>query len=117
MEAVVILARCSANKLMFGMRTQKMSDGDWWRTWAFPLDEHRARKEGYDLTPIQGNLYFTESYPGCPYCGTKSLVHCNICHKLTCWNNESHLRCAWCGNNMRKISQMKEKLSLMGGDI
>ena len=19
-----------------------MSDGDWWRTWAFPIDEHRA---------------------------------------------------------------------------
>lgn len=116
MEAVVILARCSVNKLMFGMRTQKMADGDWWRTWAFPINEQRAHNEGYDKTSIEGSLYYTESYPGCPYCGKKGFVQCNKCHKLSCYNGELRLRCAWCGNDMRDIT-IKKEFNLTGGDI
>ena len=44
MDAAVILAKCYKTKKMYGMRSQKMNDGDWWRTWAFPIDEKRARK-------------------------------------------------------------------------
>lgn len=117
MEAVVILAKCTKGNRTYGMRTQKMSDGDWWRTWAFSVDDKRAHKEGYDVTPIQGNLYHTEDYPGCPYCGTMNFVHCNVCHKLTCWNGETRIICPWCGNDMDNIVPATEKFNLSGGDV
>ena len=117
MEAVVILAKCSKNKSLYGMRAQKMNDGDWWRTWAFPVDERKAHKEGYDITNIQGNLYHTEDYPGCPYCGAKSFVLCNKCNKITCWKGETRLTCQWCGNDMNNIIAAIERFNLSGGDI
>ena len=79
MNASVVLIRCPRNKGVFGARTQQMNDGDWWRTWAFAIDENRAKREGYDLEKVKGNLYCTDEYPGCPYCGTKSFVQCNKC--------------------------------------
>jgi len=117
MEAAVIVAKCSKNGQTYGMRTQKMNDGDWWRTWAFSIDEKKAKKEGYDVTKVQGNMYHTEEYPGCPYCRTKSFVQCNKCGKLTCWNGETEMMCAWCGNNMDNIVSATEKFNLSGGDI
>ena len=117
MEAAVLLAKCGKRKQIYGIRTQKMNDGDWWRTWAFPIDEHRAGSEGYDLTTVHGNLYHTEDYPGCPFCGTKNFVLCNKCHKISCWNGESRLECPWCGNDMNNIVTATEKFNLSGGDI
>lgn len=117
MEAVVITGKCAKRSLMYGMRIQKMSDGDWWRTWAFPIDEKRAHNEGYDVTPVQGNLFHTEEYPGCPYCKATSFVQCNKCRKLTCWNGEIKLLCQWCGNNMDNIVTATEKFNVSGGDI
>lgn len=117
MEAAVILAKCPKRKLIYGMRTQKLSDGDWWRTWAFPVDEHKANYEGYDVTKVQGNLYHTDEYPGCPYCGTKNFVQCNTCHKISCWGGETRLICEWCGNDMDNIVSSTEKLDVSGGDI
>ena len=117
MEAAVILAKCPKNRQMYGMRTQKMSDGDWWRTWAFPINESRAHQEGYDMVRIHGNLYAMDEYPGCPYCGTKSFVRCDNCGKLTCWNNESILDCLWCGNRMNNIMLATERFHLYGGDV
>ena len=117
MEAAVILAKCTRRKLVYGMRTQKMDDGDWWRTWAFPLDEYNARNEGYDKTIVQGNMYYTKEYPGCPYCKTKNFVQCGKCKKLSCWNSETKLTCLWCGNNMDSIVTTEERFNLSGGDI
>ncbi len=116
-EAAVITAKCSKGKQTYGIRIQKMEDGDWWRTWAFPIDEKRASKESYDATKAQGNLYVTEGYPGCPYCGTKGFVQCGSCHKLSCWNGESRLVCPWCGSEMKEIVSAKEKFDVSGGDI
>ena len=117
MDAAVILAKCYKTKKMYGMRSQKMNDGEWWRTWAFPIDEKRAHGEGYDTTIVQGNMYHTEEYPGCPYCGTKNFVQCNKCRKLSCWNGETRLTCLWCGNDMNNIATATEKFNLSGGDI
>lgn len=116
-EAAVIAAKCPKHKKMYGIRTQKMADGDWWRTWAFPIDEKRAHNEGYDATSVNGNMYYAEGYPGCPYCGSMGFVQCNKCHKLTCWNGESRLTCEWCGNDMDNIAPATEKITLKGGDI
>lgn len=117
MEAAVVVAKCSKGKRTYGIRTQKMEDGDWWRTWAFPIDEKRARKENYDQTKIQGNLYCTEDYPGCPYCGTKGFVLCGNCHKISCWNGETSLTCPWCGSKLEEISAATKKFDLSGGDV
>ena len=116
MEATVILARCSKDRRAFGMRTQKMSDGDWWRMWAFPIDERRAHHEGYDTTEIRGSLKYAEGYPGCPYCGAMNFVRCGTCDKLTCYNNEVKLGCGWCGTLMTNITPVQE-FTLTGGDV
>lgn len=73
-----------------------MNDGDWWRTWSFPMKKTQAKSEGFDKNSVKGNMYATEEYPGCPYCGTFGFVQCNTCHKITCWNSESSLVCEWC---------------------
>lgn len=117
MEAVILLAKCGRRKQIYGVRTQKMNDEDWWRTWAFSIDEHRANSEGYDITTVQGKLYHTEKYPGYPYCGTKSFVMCDQCLIISCWNGELRLKCPWCGNEMNNIVIATEKFNLSGGDI
>lgn len=117
MEAAVILAKCAKRNQIYGIRTQKMQDGDWWRTWAFPVDESRARREGYDVTEVQGNLYPTEGYPGCPFCGTVSFVQCNKCRRISCWHGESSVTCPWCGTGLENITLATEKFQVSGGDI
>lgn len=117
MEAAVIMQMCSRNKRPFGVRTQKMEDHDWWRTWSFVIDERRAQSEGYDVTPVQGNLYATKEYPGCPYCGALNFVQCNRCRKISCWNQETRMNCPWCSNDMNNIVTATEKFNLSGGDI
>lgn len=114
MEANILLIRCAKAKRAFGVRIQKMKDGDWWRTWAFKISEKSASSEGYEKNNVQGNLYETEEYPGCPHCGTKGFVQCNKCHKLTCWNGETVLNCQWCGNVMDNIVTATEKFNVSG---
>lgn len=115
MKAMVILIKCSKYKRCFGARTQLMEDGDWWRTWAFPIGEDTASKEGFDKENIKGNLYTTEEYPGCPYCGTNRFVQCNKCGKLTCWNGENSIICEWCGNTLDNIEIAQDKFDMFGG--
>ena len=115
MEAVIIMQKCSKKKAMFGVRVEKMSDGDWWRTWAFPMKETQARNEGYDKNSVRGNMYATEDFPGCPYCESTGFVQCGICKKLTCWNGESSMDCGWCGKKMNNIVVSKDGFELSGG--
>lgn len=112
MEANVILIKCLKSKKTLGVRIQKMSDGDWYRTWAFKINENQAKREGYDKNDIKGNLYVTEEYSGCPYCGTNGFVQCNKCHKLTCWNDETTMTCQWCGSVMSNIVEATDKFSV-----
>ncbi len=117
MDATILMIHCYNQNRVFGARTERMRDGDWWRTWAFPISERIAHAEGYDKTPVRGNLYCTEEYPGCPYCGSKGFVHCNKCHKLTCWNGETKMVCPWCNNNMDNIVTATEEFDLTGGSM
>ena len=116
MQASVILIRCAKTKKAFGARIQKMDDGDWWRTWAFPIDEKRAEREGYDRETIRGNLCCTKDYGGCPYCGTEGFVQCPKCGKLTCWNGESSISCQWCNYHMNHVIESRDKFAVSGGD-
>ena len=68
MDAKVLIFRCTRGKQPYGVRVQRMEDGDWWRTWAFKINFQVARDEGYDRNQIQGNLYATDEFPGCPHC-------------------------------------------------
>lgn len=114
MEANILLFKCSKANQMYGVRIQKMKDGDWWRTWAFKIKPHNAKSEGFDRTPVQGNLNETEEYPGCPYCGTHRFVQCGKCEKISCWNGEMSLVCPWCGVRMENFVEATEKFSVVG---
>ena len=114
MEANVILIQCGKAKKPFGVRAQLMEDGDWWRTWAFKIDSHRAKSEGYDNNNVVGNLYPTKEYPGCPYCESYSIVQCGNCQKLSCWNGERSMKCGWCEEQMTKIITAETKLNISG---
>ncbi len=115
MEANILLVKCPSKRKGFGVRIQKMNDGDWWRTWAFKLNAEQAQSEGYDETQVQGNLNATNEYPGCPHCGTKGFVQCGQCKKISCWNGESSLPCLWCGNNLTNMVTATSKFDVRGG--
>ena len=115
-KAIIVLAKCPDHRKTFGMRTQQMSDGDWWRTWAFPIDEKRAAREGYGCESIHGNLYATDEYPGCPYCGAISFVQCHKCHRFSCWDGRELFNCPWCGATGRTVTAT-QRFEATGGDI
>ena len=114
MEANVILMKCRKTGQTFGVRVQKMEDGDWYRTWAFPISNKMAVKEGFDKTQINGSLYDLEGFPGCPYCGEKAFVQCGYCNKISCYSGEKSVRCQWCGKMMKRIKN-SESFDVSGG--
>ena len=58
-EASVILAKCSQGQKLYGIRIEKR-EGDWIRTWAFPLKEEMAEKEGFDKVNFSGSFITDE---------------------------------------------------------
>ena len=130
MTANVMLVRCTSHKKLFGVRVEERN-GDWVRTWAFPIDEARAKHEGFDKTEISGSFDATPEYPGCPFCKKDFLLKCT-CGKLICceWNEENDksdksestekrekasVCCEWCGAVTEEISY-SEKVSVGTGD-
>ena len=114
MDAKVLIFKCTRVNQPIGVRVQRMEDRDWWRTWAFKISSQIASNEGYDQNQIQGNLYATEEYPGCPHCGTDGFVQCGRCKKVSCWNQEKSLVCPWCGFRMDEIVTATDKFSVTG---
>jgi len=95
-EATVAICKCPETKKLYGVRFQKMSPGHWKYTWAFPMRQASARREGYDNTIIEGMIDPDIDYPGCPYCGTKYFVICS-CGKLNCnIGSSNRFTCGWC---------------------
>ena len=133
--ANVLLARCDSHKKLFGVRIEKQGD-DWVRTWAFPIDEARAKHEGFDKTEISGSLSPTREYPGCPYCKGVFLLQCS-CGKMICCRNKTisdviaeegakdddaneskggySVTCDWCGAVTNDI-EYTDTLSVSSGD-
>lgn len=98
MEARIALCKCKEGKKAYGVRFEKFGNG-WKYTWAFPVREESAKREGYDETKILGDISPDAAYPGCPFCRAKSFVICS-CGKLNCNNvNTPNARftCEWCG--------------------
>ena len=113
MKAEVILMKCPEARRIYGVRVEEW-EGDWYRTWAFPLDEKRASHEGFDKVKIKGNLFPADEYNGCPYCKSVRFVQCERCGKLSCWNNEERITCGWCGLT-GDVTATEEELNVKGG--
>ena len=118
MEASVILAKCSIYSGTFGIRVEKR-ENDWVNTWAFRVDEGKAKREGFDKTKIKGSFRPANGYPGCPYCNDDELVQC-ACGKMMCYRSvrvygntektterktkSDAFRCQWCGMMIDEIN-------------
>lgn len=96
-EATVALCKCKETHKIFGVRFEKVAQDHWKYTWAFPMKESTAKREGYDVTLIDGQIEPDIDYPGCPYCGSKHFVVCE-CGKLNCKVSSGNtFTCEWCG--------------------
>lgn len=96
-EATVALCKCGRAHKTYGVRFEKVGRKSWEYTWAFPVREATAKREGYDETAIVGTIEPREDYPGCPYCGANSFVICGSCGKLNCNTGSRLFSCGWCG--------------------
>jgi hypothetical protein len=112
-NAKVVLCKCPETKKTFGIRIEERGT-DWVRTWAFKIDEDKAKREGFDTTKSSGTMHSLEEYPGCPYCGTYSLAQCS-CGRIFCWSKKTtgQTICPWCGQTGEY--RTAEKLDVQGG--
>jgi hypothetical protein len=103
LNAKVIMAKCSKTKKAFGIRIEQRGR-DWERTWAFPIDERKAKREGFEANTISGSMNPDDAYPGCPHCGSTGFVQCS-CGKIGCnggivdCGDHGEYTCPWCGEN------------------
>ncbi|MDR2485468.1 MAG: hypothetical protein LBD55_08740 [Treponema sp.] len=117
MEATVILCKCTKQHT-FGIRVEKRRH-DWYRTWAFKIDEKRAKREGFDKELIKGSMEIDEEYPGCPYCGARGFFQCE-CGKFNCFKgneqgNKWDVTCNWCGKRLTVVSA--DSFEVKGGGV
>jgi len=100
-NVTVVLSKCSKNKKLFGMRVEER-EKTWVSTWAFPIDETKAKNEGFFANKV--TLGDTDSeYPGCPHCKDGGFVRCGSCGKIGCSGGTEKkgemgsYTCPWCG--------------------
>ncbi|MEU4807165.1 hypothetical protein [Actinosynnema sp. NPDC023587] len=94
MRADVLLARCRQGAALYGLRVEQHPES-WYATWAFVIDEAKARGEKYEATTTEGGLGIGEGFPGCPRCTADSFVQCGRCGRLSCWVTGAHWSCQW----------------------
>lgn len=100
-EARIALCKCKETKKIYGVRMEKSQEG-WNCTWAFPISEESATREGYATTILKGCIGHKPEYNGCPYCGVKVFIVCGSCKRLNCNTTASDLfTCEWCGSTGR----------------
>jgi len=113
LEANIILSKCSVHNDIFAIRIEKHS-GDWVRTWAFKIDDKKAKREGFDNNKMTGTLNATSDFPGCPYCGEHGFARCS-CGKLSCLKlGVESAPCHWCGITMENFVNA-ESFDVSGG--
>ena len=70
-EAHIVLARCpQCNRHLYGIRVEKQPD-HWALTWAFPIDESKAKSEGYDETVLNGTFHPSPIITAVPFAEPK----------------------------------------------
>ncbi len=65
-NALVGVAKCPHTNRLYGVRIDTSSS--WEATWAFPINEEIAKREGYEANQFPPGLRYASGYPGCPYC-------------------------------------------------
>jgi hypothetical protein len=98
-EALILLSKCGETHKTYGIRVEKIDKNNWLATWAFPIKENSAKREGYDKTSIKGNILFSEDYLGCPYCRRIGLTVCSCGHIGCTITHNNVYHCEWCGSN------------------
>jgi hypothetical protein len=114
MAANVMLLKCVKNGRSYGVRVEKRGN-DWVSTWAFPIADKKAKSEGYDKVTIVGSLDPVDEFPGCPHCGDSGFFQCS-CGKMTCYSDQSSIKCPWCGENCNEIRTVETLSVKSGGD-
>ncbi len=113
-NATIVMAVCQRSKKPFAIRAEKIQK-DWHFTWAFSIDEKRAKREGYDSTTIKGNIVLDNEYPGCPHCKNSYFVVCGNCNKIGCYNGkDSTYKCPEC-DNKGELTYTDEFDNIKGG--
>jgi hypothetical protein len=98
-DVVILTVRCQASKSRFGLRLEQRGGNRWEGTWAFPIREGVAQREGYSNI-ITGSFEFSDHYPGCPHCKNCSLFLCG-CDALSCWDGDKEsVRCPSCSKEI-----------------
>ena len=85
----VVLGRCAKRLASYGMRMERQSQSTWIATWAFPIREAIAKREGYDRVQLNGSFQTGKEFPGCPHCEAKGFFRCGSCGAIACWDAES----------------------------
>lgn len=101
-DVVIVMARCSHEKIGFGIRFEKKEQNAWFADWTFAIKESNARKERYDKNIISGSIILDPHYPGCPYCKSMNIVSCGRCNKVSCYDGKQKtVVCPWCNNESK----------------
>jgi len=96
-KALVVLGKCAEVHKTYGIRAEKVASKHWRLTWAFPIKDSSAKREGYDKVSIGGNIDMAIEYPGCPYCGQKYFTVCSCGHISCTILKDGIFTCEWCG--------------------
>ena len=110
-EAVVVLSKCAEVHKTYGIRAERVSHNGWRFTWAFPIKEASAKREGYDRTSIGGSIDCTDDYPGCPYCGQSNFTLCDCGHISCTILKRGIFTCEWCGSQGKIGDYTGEEIS------
>jgi DNA-directed RNA polymerase subunit RPC12/RpoP len=114
LEANVFVSKCSVTSKTFGIRIEKRG-GDWVRTWAFPISDEAAKREGFDKVKVKGSFSADPGFPGCPHCGKQTFFVCGLCGKTTDQAlNELQVTCKWCGTS--GLVTARDTLDVTSGD-
>jgi len=118
LNAKVILARCSQSRKSFGIRIEQRGN-NWIMTWAFPVDEHKALREGYSAnSAVTMSGEKDANFPGCPCCRSDSIVLCE-CGKIGCQGGVKQKAsslsypCPWCNKELPVYAA--QSLNVSGG--
>ena len=114
-EATAILAKYPKSHRTYGIRAEMLAQNRWQLTWAFPVKESSARREGYDQTSIKGTLEFAPGYLGCPYCGSCQLTVCS-CGRISCTSQQAGQSICECCGARGELGQFTGDTTAANGD-
>ena len=78
-------------------------------TWAYKIrSDANFLSADSSRQELKGIILFSDSYPGCPYCGQKNVCLCGECNRLSCMDeNQSVVVCPWDNKKLRINSKIE----------